>query len=347
MRPIYLTFILAFLGILLNCNNTKLKEPESQKTIEKTEIKETFSLLKPNNKPEEPLYTTLYDDYSISIQSNSSHQELTFKKGNIETTKTLKFYYENPEIVFHLYKSNLDDIILFIEGRDYYGSNLGVYYIDSKTQKIIEVDDTLSYTQDVPEKKGFKLPKAEIIKKGDELKCNIYLGNKLLYNKKYNISTIEKNKNIVSGKVDHSETVNATHSTSPSDLVGTWAINCQNELTVLDINKNEGFLSLYSVNAIYINLKVEKSSNKNEYVLKYASVSSQRNYYENELKIVDEDIDKNKPIGKLSVLENGKANLDWIGLYNRKKQKLEFVGKDFLLISENGGKTPLILEPCK
>lgn len=62
---------------------------------------------------------------------------------------------------------------------------------------------------------------------------------------------------------------------------------------------------------------------------------------------MDEDIDKNKPIGKLSVLENGKANLDWIGLYNRKKQKLEFVGKDFLLISENGGKTPLILEPCK
>lgn len=53
MRPIYLTFILAFLGILLNCNNTKLKEDNSQKIIEKTENNEIFSLVKPINKPEE------------------------------------------------------------------------------------------------------------------------------------------------------------------------------------------------------------------------------------------------------------------------------------------------------
>jgi hypothetical protein len=46
------------------------------------------------------------------------------------------------------------------------------------------------------------------------------------------------------------------------------------------------------------------------------------------------------------VQNNGKAELQWIGLYNMKKQKLEFVGNDFLLIKENGGKTPLILERC-
>ncbi|RRJ91819.1 hypothetical protein EG240_04480 [Paenimyroides tangerinum] len=135
--------------------------------------------------------------------------------------------------------------------------------------------------------------------------------------------------------------------TSPSDLKGMWAIICANELTELDIDKDEGFLSLYSINDIYINLKIEKNSNKNEYILKYSSISSQRNYYENELKIVDEDIDKNKPIGKLIILEDGKAKLEWIGLYNLKKQKLEFVGKDFLLIKENGGKLPLILEKCE
>lgn len=53
-------------------------------------------------------------------------------------TKTLNFYYENPEIVFHLYKSNLNNIVILIEGRDYYGSNLGIHYIDHKTNKIIE-----------------------------------------------------------------------------------------------------------------------------------------------------------------------------------------------------------------
>jgi hypothetical protein len=194
MRSIYLIFLLAIWGLLLNCNNTKLKEPESQKAIEKTETKETFSLVKPINKPEEPLYHTLYNGYSVSMKSNSDHQELIFKKGNVETKKTLKLYYENPEIVFHLYRSDVDNIVLLIEGRDYYGSNLGIYYIENKTNRIIEVDDTLSYTQDAPETKGFKLPKAEIIKKGDELKCTIYLENKLLYDKNYNISTIEKNK---------------------------------------------------------------------------------------------------------------------------------------------------------
>lgn len=134
--------------------------------------------------------------------------------------------------------------------------------------------------------------------------------------------------------------------TTPSDLKGMWGVICANELTELDINKDKGFLSLYSINAIYINLKVEKISNKNEYLLRYASVSSQQDYYADKLKIVDEDIDKNKPIGTLILLEDGKARLEWIGLYNLKKQKLEFVGKDFLFISENGGRLPLILERC-
>ncbi|WP_347217266.1 hypothetical protein [Chryseobacterium sp.] len=193
IRPIYLTTLLAFLGLLLNCSNTQLKESEPQKTVKQTEIKEIFSAVKPVNKPEEPLYTTLYNGYSISMRSNSSDQELIFKKGNVETTKTLKFYYENPEVVFHLYKSNLNNIVILIEGRDYYGSNLGIYYIDSKTNKIIEIDDTLTYNQDDPETKGFKFPKAEIVKKEDELKCTVYLGNKFLYDKTYTISAIENN----------------------------------------------------------------------------------------------------------------------------------------------------------
>ncbi|WET48767.1 hypothetical protein PYS58_19680 [Chryseobacterium indologenes] len=253
----------------------------------------------------------------------------------------MKFYYENPEIVFHLYKSDLDNIIILIEGRDYYGSNLGVYYIGSKTTKIIEIDDSLNYTQDNPETKGFKFPKAEIIKKDDKLKCKFFLGNKLLSDKTYDIPTIEKTS---SSKKDI--IADANQSTTPSDLKGTWAVICKNELTVLEINKNEGYLSLYSFNAIYINLKVEKLS-KNEYFLKYASVSSQKSYYDDRLKIVDENISKDKVIGKLILQKGGKVELQWIGLYNMKKQKLEFTGNDFLLIKENGSKTPLILEPCK
>ena len=124
-------------------------------------------------------------------------------------------------------------------------------------------------------------------------------------------------------------------------------MNCQNELTSLIINDSKGFLSLYDFNAIYINLKVEKSLNKDEYILKFSNISSQQDHYKDALLITEGEISKEKPIGKLILQKDGKARLDWIGLYNTKKQKLEFVGRDFLFISENGGKLPLILEKCE
>ena len=133
MKNIYLNLLLVFFGLFLGCKNTEAKEPETLKTIKSAETKEFFSLVKPINKPEEPLYKTIYNDYSISINSNASNQELIFKKGNVEISKVLKFYYETPEIVFHLYKSSFDNFVIIIEGRDYYSSILGVYYSVSYT----------------------------------------------------------------------------------------------------------------------------------------------------------------------------------------------------------------------
>ena len=200
MKNVYLTLQLVFFGLFLSCNNTKAKDPEPLKTIIKTETKETFSFVKPANKPEEPLYKTIYNECSISINSNTSYQELVFIKGNSKVSKVLKFYYENPEIVFHLYKSNLDNIIILIEGRDYYSSNLGVYYLENNSNKIVTIDETLTYKQDDPEAKGFKLPKAEILKNVDNLECKFYLGDKFLYDKTYDIAKIETEKNDTSKK---------------------------------------------------------------------------------------------------------------------------------------------------
>jgi hypothetical protein len=124
--------------------------------------------------------------------------------------------------------------------------------------------------------------------------------------KQETISKPEETKSVITDTVHHSRdmipakddqnNIAIDEKIYPSDLVGTWAVICQNELTELDINKGEGFLSLYDFNAIYINLKVEKSSNKNEYLLKYASVSSQENYYDDHLKIIDDEISKDKVI---------------------------------------------------
>ena len=71
MKNVYLTLQLVFFGLFLSCNNTKAKDPEPLKTIIKTETKETFSFVKPANKPEEPLYKTIYNECSISIDRKS------------------------------------------------------------------------------------------------------------------------------------------------------------------------------------------------------------------------------------------------------------------------------------
>jgi len=134
--------------------------------------------------------------------------------------------------------------------------------------------------------------------------------------------------------------------TYPSDLKGYWQTGCGNKFTEFDIDKSEGFLSLNSINAIYINLKVEKSSKNDEYILRYAGLSSQREYYKDGPTIIDDEISKSEIIGRFVVLKDGKALLHWIGLYNMKKKKLEFIGDDFSLIRESGHKNPVLLEKC-
>lgn len=227
MKNIYLNLILVFFGLFLGCKNTEAKEPITLKTIKSTETKEVFSLVKPINNPEEPLYKTIYNDYSISINSNTSNQELIFKKGNKEISKVLKFYYENPEIVFHLYKSNLDNFVILIEGRDYYSSTLGLYYLDNKLPNIIEIDDTLSYRQDDPENKGFKFPKVEILKNTNNLKCKFYLGDKFLYDKNYDISTKIKTKEN-----------NASENSTAINTINQYLNNKSYFIKTFDINKD-------------------------------------------------------------------------------------------------------------
>lgn len=162
---------------------------------------------------------------------------------------------------------------------------------------------------------------------------------KLLTVKSETISSdiIEKEKKIITEQLEE---------TYPSDLKGYWQTGCGNKFTELSVNNGEGYLSLNSVNAIYINLKVEKTSKEKEYILKYAGIGSQQNYYENELKIIEGEISEDKIIGTMVIQKDGKALLNWIGLYNMKKKKLEFVGKDFSLIRETGGKNPVLLEKC-
>jgi hypothetical protein len=326
--------IILFSFLFINCQKKTLQNDskiENSSTYDENKYKEVnFQVKKLNdNDNNTEMYT--FHHYKLVLNSETEKSEIIFNNNSYPIS--LNFTYDtdiNDALRnIRIFENNKGNEIILIPS---FGSNDEITYQVILLKNKVLYENVISYSL-LSDSSGSK--KIEIYEKKGYFNIKIGKVNvKAAFTKQLN-SLQKKSTNTKEEK------------TSPSDLTGMWGVNCQNELTVLDINKNEGFLSLYSVNAIYINLKVEKNSSKNEYILKYASLASQRNYYENELKIVDEDIDKNKPIGKLTILENGKANLDWIGLYNRKKQKLEFVGKDFLLISENGGKTPLILEKCE
>ncbi|WP_326984690.1 hypothetical protein VUJ46_09225 [Chryseobacterium sp. MYb264] len=129
-----------------------------------------------------------------------------------------------------------------------------------------------------------------------------------------------------------------------ADLKGNWAVNCENELTELSFENNEGYLSLYSDNAVYINVTVKKSEDNSGFMLYFKNTSSQKKFYSDKPTVNDSEVSKDKEIGKLS-LKNGALVIDWYGLYNLKTGKHDFKN-EFVMIKENGGKSPVILHKC-
>ncbi len=129
-----------------------------------------------------------------------------------------------------------------------------------------------------------------------------------------------------------------------ADLKGEWGVNCEDGLTTFRINEDEGVISLYG-NAIYIDVNVEKLSDT-EYTLKFKGIATQKDWVDNPLKVTESNISREKIIGKFFVKQDGSVELQWIGLYNVKKQKIDYSGNDFSLIKENGNKSPVLLKKC-
>jgi len=129
-----------------------------------------------------------------------------------------------------------------------------------------------------------------------------------------------------------------------ADLKGSWAVNCENELTELSFENNEGYLSLYSDNAVYINVTVKKSEDNSGFLLYFKNTSSQKKFYSDKPTVNDSEVSKDKEIGKLS-LKNSDLMMDWYGLYNLKTGRYDFKN-EFIMIKENGGKTPVVLHKC-
>jgi hypothetical protein len=322
--------------LILNTNLVSCQKIETKN--EKDSLKKVSDTLLKNNEKEkifkQKKIICLGEKNSCTSCSNTEEDiSILFNKNSFSFGINSKKYFYSlegflSEFGHQVYLfNNADENIIVIEEfyeevdlhRFFYTKNNEIYFMGEKTYGN---EDRINYI-------NFKKRDNIITAKFSNTTTN--KSNNLQFNlavkKKLNYSLIDK--------------------TYPSDLVAMYGVICQNELTELDINKSEGFLSLYSPNAIYIKLKVEKSSNENEYILKFASTSSQRDYYPEMLKVKDEEISKDKIIGRLIVKKDNKAQLKWIGLFNTKKNKLEFVGDEFLFIRENGGKNPVTLEKCE
>lgn len=130
------------------------------------------------------------------------------------------------------------------------------------------------------------------------------------------------------------------------DIEGFWRKDCGGNLTLLDIQNNEGYLFLYSFNSIYINTILEETAKINEYNLYYKNVDSQKEYYEDRINIKDEDISKTKEIAKIKFLSNNQFQLDWYGLYNVKKQQY-ILKEDAVFVRENQGNYKVVFNKCE
>jgi len=229
MKIIIKILLVTLCFLQLQCYGQTSKEAKKTKG-EQVSVKqnvEVFKLEKPLNKTKGDLDKAIYNDYEVVLNSNPNNQELTFIKNKIEIKKVLNFYYETGDIIFNLYKSNLGNNILLIEGRDYYSSNLGIYYIDKNLASVIEIDDTLVYKQDNPDKYGLKDLQGNILKENDILKCKFYLGDKFLYDKDYEIYTKIKTRND-----------NASENNISANSINQYLNNKAYFIKTFDINKD-------------------------------------------------------------------------------------------------------------
>ncbi|OXA87368.1 hypothetical protein [Flavobacterium hercynium] len=233
---------------------------------------------------------------------------------------------ESAGINFYYYKCH-DKKILLIEGDDYYSSVFFIYLFENKDFYYL---GDFYIKQPTVEKSG-------ILKKDFNISFN---------NNEFIIDVLVEDKFFKTFNLKERKSIDEESLDSNLDIDGLWRLNCANSLTTFDISGKKGYLSLYSDNAIYINVEIINIENKiGEYYVRFINTESQQNYDVDKKSIVDNEISKSENIGKL-VLKNDKLLFYWRGLYNNKLKKIDFE-RDFVLIKENEEKNPIILSKCE
>lgn len=234
---------------------------------------------------------------------------------------------ESADLNFYYYKCSAKKIFL-LERDDYYNSTIFAYLFEDKNLYYL---GNFSISQPNVEKTGVKKKDFKISIDNNQIAIEVLLDSKSFNTYKLNEKKSVSKENQIASK---------------TDLSGIWRLNCENSLTTLDISGAEGYMSLYSDNAIFINVEIVGAENKlNEYYVRFKGTESQQKYYEDKKNTVDSEISKTENIGKL-VLRDNNILFYWNGLYNNKTKKRDFID-DFVMLKENSGENPIVLKKCE
>ncbi|WP_409417021.1 hypothetical protein [Flavobacterium sp. PS2] len=274
------------------------------------------------NKKEDKELIYKYENETYEIKSNNEQAYDIVLNGK-KYLSNLNL--ESANINFYYYKCENKKVFL-IEGDDYYSSVFFVYVFEN---------EDLYYLGDFDINQP-NVEKSGVLKKDFKISFN---------NNEFIIDALVKDKLFKTFYLKQKKSIPQESQDSKLDLSGLWRLNCENSLTTFDISDKNGYLSLYSDNAIYINVEIINIEDKvGEYYIRFKNTESQQNYSGDKKSIVDNEISKSENIGRL-VLKNNKLLLYWKGLFNDKAKKLDFE-QDFILIKENEGKNPITLTKC-
>lgn len=129
-------------------------------------------------------------------------------------------------------------------------------------------------------------------------------------------------------------------SSQKKSIDGVYRISCFNKYQILDIDKNNVYMSLYK-NNIYINCKIVEYGNA--YNLYFFSTEPPLNKQSRKIEVLN--ISKNIPIGRLKQYRNG-LKLEWLGLYNTHTKKREFIKNAILVEDNENHSTTIYLKKC-
>ncbi|SHM55070.1 hypothetical protein [Chryseobacterium polytrichastri] len=259
--------------------------------------------------------TFKFADLKLELIPNEGTTNLLINNEEYLTKLTL----DSPDINIWYYKYN-DEKVILIEGMDYYSSVFYAYHLYNKQLFYLGnfTIDQPNIENEKPYKKDFKIN----IEKNKLIIENLLDGQL-------------KGKNIFSDKTNEIKKKQATIGNSP---IGSWSTDCENVPNLI-IQENKSFFYVVYNQLTISMIKLKESTNSE---LLYRLDKKPEDMGSIGLSLDWDNYLNKKEIAKIKIIDDNHIEFSWIGFYNDKTNKRDFIESD--ITSDN---KPVILTKCK